>query len=782
MSSLSPISEESRKVDNSYNEAVCQVELMRVAQLKDLCRSFSLKLSGKKVELQKRIIDKIHNCFYDSSEIISDVIEAIKLILELTRNGEAILDYPSALQVVKRGIPVQSFLNANGGTQQYRVSSSYSPGPSQHVSGSISNTLNHSSIGNAHKPLHFKQSPFYKLKRLIPDTTQKVLVTDGRGTCRANFALSESDYAILKTGKYKLYLFCGLLTPLGSGHDTIVQFPSPNEIRFNGITIKDDVRGLKNKQGTAKPADLTPYIRYTGQNNNFELIYAFTIAEFLISIYIVEVIPPEALLQQILNHPKIIKAATLYNLKKIQDEEALAGVLTTSTIMSLQCPISFTRMKYPVRSIMCKHLQCFDGLWFLHSQMQIPTWRCPICQLHVDIDSLAICEFVEDILSICDEEVEHVEITTDGDWKPHIEEEPVKIEKRHKHFQVKQEDNEVHLPSEDIQGENTFGIDRSNNPVVISLDSDEEEKGEKEITKFPENHSFNKDAENPPDTRANMKHYLDDYKDKYTLDPGIGESTPLGKQRTPDYNGTFTNTLEKSVNVSNILGGTPLNISNYELRDKASTNSPLLEVLKDRMKHTSVPSADPLRSRTAVADITQDNEPTISSESTLSVENKLPPFDPVRSPSSLHNRECDKSLRSSFPNSETSLVSYTSPGSNKESRSSEVSTIGSPSIPTLPRLPIMLPSKRNSPTIFTNLIDSHLTSSPDTGLEKQPLQKPRLPPFTSISEKPIVAPFIPRRVHSTTLPQKRQHSTSSSFLTESANSHMAEEDSSNKSK
>ncbi|CAI5174281.1 ANL_HP_G0129460.mRNA.1.CDS.1 [Saccharomyces cerevisiae] len=66
------------------------------------------------------------------------------------------------------------------------------------------------------------------------------------------------------------------------------------------------------------------------------------------------------------------------------------GLTTTSTIMSLQCPISYTRMKYPSKSINCKHLQCFDALWFLHSQLQIPTWQCPLPSRTLDPKSYNI--------------------------------------------------------------------------------------------------------------------------------------------------------------------------------------------------------------------------------------------------------------------------------------------------------------------------------------------------------------------------------------------------------
>lgn len=56
-----------------------------------------------------------------------------------------------------------------------------------------------------------------------------------------------------------------------------VAFPNQLEVRLNGDEVKSNYKGLKNKSGTTKPADLTDYLRKTaGYHNNLQVTYALT--------------------------------------------------------------------------------------------------------------------------------------------------------------------------------------------------------------------------------------------------------------------------------------------------------------------------------------------------------------------------------------------------------------------------------------------------------------------------------------------------------------------------
>ena len=117
--------------------------------------------------------------------------------------------------------------------------------------------------------------------------------------------------------------------------------------------------------------------------------------------------------------------------KKGNDSEIIA----ISSIMTLQCPLSLSRINIPCRSTTYTHNQCFDALSFLQLQEQAPTWLCPICSRAIGFDELAIDQYssyfspsyyplltfkiyryVADILTNTDQEVERVTIRPDGTW------------------------------------------------------------------------------------------------------------------------------------------------------------------------------------------------------------------------------------------------------------------------------------------------------------------------------------------------------------------------------
>ncbi|KAK6370307.1 E3 SUMO-protein ligase pli1 [Lithohypha guttulata] len=59
-----------------------------------------------------------------------------------------------------------------------------------------------------------------------------------------------------------------------------IAFPSNSELRCNQEEVKVNLKGLKNKPGSTRPADITPFLRKkTEFLNNVELIYALTTKE-----------------------------------------------------------------------------------------------------------------------------------------------------------------------------------------------------------------------------------------------------------------------------------------------------------------------------------------------------------------------------------------------------------------------------------------------------------------------------------------------------------------------
>lgn len=68
------------------------------------------------------------------------------------------------------------------------------------------------------------------------------------------------------------------------------------------------------------------------------------------------------------------------------------GIEIEGSIMSLQCPLSLSRIEEPVKGKQCKHARCFDLSSFLYLSAQSWVWQCPICDRPISPHELQIDE------------------------------------------------------------------------------------------------------------------------------------------------------------------------------------------------------------------------------------------------------------------------------------------------------------------------------------------------------------------------------------------------------
>ncbi|CAN4077393.1 unnamed protein product [Withania somnifera] len=85
--------------------------------------------------------------------------------------------------------------------------------------------------------------------------------------------------------------------------------------------------------------------------------------------------------------------------------------------ISLNCPISFRRIKTPAKGHSCKHLQCFDFNNYIDINSRRPSWRCPHCNQHVCFTDIRIDQDMVKVLKEVSEDVTDVMISSDGSWK-----------------------------------------------------------------------------------------------------------------------------------------------------------------------------------------------------------------------------------------------------------------------------------------------------------------------------------------------------------------------------
>ncbi|MED6156478.1 hypothetical protein PIB30_014697 [Stylosanthes scabra] len=85
--------------------------------------------------------------------------------------------------------------------------------------------------------------------------------------------------------------------------------------------------------------------------------------------------------------------------------------------ISLNCPISFTRIKTPVKGRSCNHFQCFDFDNFIKMNSTLPSWRCPRCSQYVSYVDIRLDRNMVEILKDVGENITEVIVLADGSWK-----------------------------------------------------------------------------------------------------------------------------------------------------------------------------------------------------------------------------------------------------------------------------------------------------------------------------------------------------------------------------
>ncbi|CAL5187386.1 unnamed protein product [Lathyrus oleraceus] len=98
-----------------------------------------------------------------------------------------------------------------------------------------------------------------------------------------------------------------------------------------------------------------------------------------------------------------------------------SDIIEGASRFSLNCPISFTRIKTPVKGRSCKHFQCFDFDNFIKINSKRPSWRCPHCNQNVSYTEIRLDRNMIEILEKVAENIVEVTVHADGSWQPVLE-------------------------------------------------------------------------------------------------------------------------------------------------------------------------------------------------------------------------------------------------------------------------------------------------------------------------------------------------------------------------
>lgn len=83
---------------------------------------------------------------------------------------------------------------------------------------------------------------------------------------------------------------------------------------------------------------------------------------------------------------------------------------------SLLDPLSKLRMTFPVRSVHCDHLPCFDLQTFLEIYLEKEKKMCPVCNQQIFMGDIKLDRYVMSILANTGEDDDEVNMTSSGTW------------------------------------------------------------------------------------------------------------------------------------------------------------------------------------------------------------------------------------------------------------------------------------------------------------------------------------------------------------------------------
>lgn len=452
---------------DEIENTVYHVRRLYVSQLKIICRSLLLSLKGKRQDLIDRLEQEIYRC-KQSGETFT--LLAVRTIVLKMITNDPVPEFHNLYEALRTGLidrtlisnQLEHLLSLANLVRGKPRSSAVTP------AGQVGGHGGHHSRQREIEPyspnyegpkLKFQNTIFYLIQMMLLRFPFIMPVSKGRNLCHIPVRLEAEELQLLHSNLHmKLYLFCGLPSSPTPKNAEIL-FP-PIEIHVDGLNTKQYVKGLKGKPGTCRPADLTQYA-YSERPFTINIVYSDASEMYLLYLYIVEARTPEEIVTHICQEREHILALStkeeiIREYKQNEDDDI---VMATSTL-TLRCPLTYARMSTPVRSIECDHIQCFDGLSFLTMQERIPSWICPVCLNKINPYSLALSDYVKEILDATSDEVDSVKIGTDGSWEAVIEEANDQ-EAQSKNSLVSAE---VPAPQQDASIE------------IISLDSDSEDE------------------------------------------------------------------------------------------------------------------------------------------------------------------------------------------------------------------------------------------------------------------------------------------------------------------
>ncbi|KAJ7952244.1 E4 SUMO-protein ligase PIAL2 [Quillaja saponaria] len=194
---------------------------------------------------------------------------------------------------------------------------------------------------------------------------------------------------------------------------------NPQQVSFliNGKGVEKRTITLMDT-GPQMPTNVTPLLKYG--TNLLQAVGQFNGHYVILVAYMSSTASPGTPVLQYYVQPPI--SAT----------DSDAEIIEGPSRISLNCPISCTRIKIPVKGHSCKHPQCFDFNNFIDINSRSPSWRCPLCNQYVCYSDIRIDRNMTEVLREVGDNVVEVIICADGSWKVVLENDDLMDKTRNK--------------------------------------------------------------------------------------------------------------------------------------------------------------------------------------------------------------------------------------------------------------------------------------------------------------------------------------------------------------
>ncbi|XP_039120984.1 uncharacterized protein LOC120257607 isoform X1 [Dioscorea cayenensis subsp. rotundata] len=178
--------------------------------------------------------------------------------------------------------------------------------------------------------------------------------------------------------------------------------PPQVSILINGKAV-DKRNNVSLDHGPQFPTDITKFLKY---GTNIIQALGYFSGNYIIAVAFISKMvsaSPPTLLNYV--HPVVSTIPS--------DSDIIEG----PSRISLNCPISFRRIKTPVKGCLCKHHQCFDYDNYMEMNSRKPSWRCPCCNQPTSCIDLRVDQNVIKVMRSVAEDITDVVISADGSWE-----------------------------------------------------------------------------------------------------------------------------------------------------------------------------------------------------------------------------------------------------------------------------------------------------------------------------------------------------------------------------